>query len=70
MKRVFSPLALLFLAASPCAGQATPARLTSFYTHEGSEKLYRAAKYTEAEGMCKQAITEIEKARGAESTAR
>src|SRR3954452_6961330 len=67
MKRAFFPLSMLLLAAVPCAGQTAPARLTSFYTHEGSEKLYRAAKYTEAESMCKQAVAEIEKARGSKA---
>ncbi|HVT82425.1 MAG TPA: tetratricopeptide repeat protein, partial [Phycisphaerae bacterium] len=62
MKRAL--LILPLLLAAPCFAQTSPARLTSFYTHEGSEKLYRAAKYAEAESMCKQAITEIEKARG------
>ncbi len=67
MKRTSTVLACFFVAsavATVTRAQDAPARLTSFYTHEGSEKLYRAAKYSDAEGMCKQAIVEIEKARG------
>jgi tetratricopeptide (TPR) repeat protein len=63
MKRFSLPTIFLLATASVVQAQNT-ARLTTFYTHEGSEKLYREGKYAEAEGLCKQAISEIEKARG------
>lgn len=66
MKRSLFAFLPLLLISSAASAQTTQ-RLASFYTHEGSEKLYRAAKYTEAEGLCKQAIAEIEKARGAKA---
>jgi len=53
------------LAAVPAWGQGAP--INTFYTHTGAEKLYRQAKYNDAEAMCKQAITDIEKARGAKA---
>jgi len=61
MKRMSIAMGLVVavVGAGLARGQGTPARLTTFYTHEGAEKLYHSAKYSDAEGLCKQAITEI-----------
>jgi tetratricopeptide (TPR) repeat protein len=65
------PLAFaLLLTASVCPmarGQGAAGVINTFYTHQGAEKLYRQAKYADAEAMCKQAISDIEKARGKQS---
>lgn len=52
-------------AGTPTA-KAAPA-VATWYTHEGAETLYRQAKYAQAEAMCKQAIADIEKAKGNKS---
>lgn len=65
MKR--HPLAFALLLAAVHLSWAQNAPISTFYTHQGAEKLYRQAKYTDAEAMCKQAITDIEKARGNKS---
>jgi Tfp pilus assembly protein PilF len=51
--------------STPLTQVATP--LTIWGTHAGAESLYRAARYADAEDMCKQAIEAIEKARGKKS---
>lgn len=67
------PLPLLLLVAflpgcattglsGPSATQ--PAASAGWYTHEGAEKLYRQARYKDAQGMCLQAVAAIEKAHG------
>jgi len=43
---------------------AVPAFAAEKYSHEASEKLYRAGKYEEGEAMDKAAIADIEKAQG------
>ena len=64
MKRALSVcpiLAALLATSAQAAAPAVPA-----YTHELSEKLYREGKYADAaETMCKKAIAEIEKSKGA-----
>ena len=57
--RVFLALAALLAAANLALAQTPPK-----YTHEASEKLYRAGKYDQAEAVDKQAIADIEKAQG------
>ncbi len=65
MKRALTLLAAaLVMAASQAAfAQTAPAK----YTHEVSEKLYRQGKYALAETLCKQALVDLEKARGAKA---
>jgi hypothetical protein len=52
------------VAVSGSERGAVAANVAGWYTHEGAEKLYRQARYKEAEEMCKAAIASIEKARG------
>jgi tetratricopeptide (TPR) repeat protein len=66
MKRALSGIALLAVLASCTAqGAATPA--PAAYSHELSEKLYRQGKYSDDEALCKQAIADIEKSKGAKA---
>ncbi len=70
LRRPFFALAACSLLGLPQPNAAladSAAPVATFYTHQGAEALYHAARYTEAEAMCNQAITAIEKARGAKS---
>jgi tetratricopeptide (TPR) repeat protein len=62
MKRAVavSALAVVMAACQAVSAQTAPAK----YTHEASEKLYRQGKYAQAEALCKQAITDLEKTGG------
>jgi tetratricopeptide (TPR) repeat protein len=68
MKRRLLTVALVLAACGfslRVRGGSAP--VVTFYTHEGATDLYRRAKYSEAEAMCKQAISDIVKARGNKS---
>jgi hypothetical protein len=62
MKRVSAIATVLMLAA--LGGTGALAQTPGTYSHEASEKLYRAGKYEQGEAMDKQAIADIEKAKG------
>lgn len=69
MKRKSLAVAVLLgVGCLPTAwGQSANAQINTFYSHLGAEKLYRQGKYADSESMCKQGITDIEKARGKQS---
>src|SRR5215210_6035115 len=67
MKRLLVALVLSVSAtafAQNATGTIMSVPVTTFYTHDTAETLYRQAKYAQAEALCKKAIADIEKAKG------
>ena len=81
MKRIHAlllctALASALVSASPAFAQATTnpglinsVTVTTFYTHDSAETLYRQAKYAQVESMCKAAIADLTKSKGEKSPA-
>jgi tetratricopeptide (TPR) repeat protein len=60
---VWAAAMILAMAGQGAFAQTAPAK----YTHAAAEKLYRQGQYAQDEALCKQALTDIEKAQGAKT---